>query len=126
MSPVHLLVVDDNPANRLLPGLILRKDGHRVSTCESGEAALSHLQRDTFTHVLLDISLPQISGLEVCRLARQRSGGHTLRIIAYTAHAMPHEIQELHDAGFDDVLVKPIRREDLIEALALPSGTGPA
>jgi CheY-like chemotaxis protein len=39
---------------------------------------------------------------------------------------MPHEIQELHDAGFDDVLVKPIRREDLIEALALPSGTGPA
>jgi putative two-component system response regulator len=49
-----------------------------------------------------------------------------LRIIAYTAHAMPHEIQELQEAGFDSVLVKPIRRQDLIEALAVPSnGTDP-
>ena len=84
-------------------------------------------QDHSFTHMLLDISLPQISGLEVCRQARQRCAGQALRIIAYTAHAMPHEIQELQDAGFDSVLVKPIRRQDLIEALGLgPSPTDPA
>jgi CheY-like chemotaxis protein len=123
MSLVHLLVVDDNPANRMLPGLLLRKDGHRVVTCASGEEALACLQREAFTHVLLDISLPQISGLEVCRLARKQCVDRALRIIAYTAHAMPQEIQELHEAGFDGVLVKPIRRQDLIEALAVPSKT---
>ena len=127
MNPVQLLVVDDNPANRLLPGLLLRRDGCRVVACESGEEALARLQVETFTHVLLDISLPQLSGVEVCRRARQQSAGETLRIIAYTAHAMPHEVQELQDAGFDCVLVKPIRRQDLIEALGvLPSGTDPA
>jgi CheY-like chemotaxis protein len=67
--------------------------------------------------------LPQISGLEVCRLARKQCVDRALRIIAYTAHAMPQEIQELHEAGFDGVLVKPIRRQDLIEALAVPSKT---
>ncbi len=126
MNPVHLLVVDDNPANRLLPGLLLRKEGYRIVACDSGEQALAQLQLGTYTHVLLDISLPRISGLEVCRLARQQSAGRSLRIIAYTAHAMPHEIQELQDAGFDSVLVKPIRRQDLIEALGvLPNETDP-
>jgi CheY-like chemotaxis protein len=118
MNSVQLLVVDDNPANRMLPGLLLRKDGYRVVACESGEEALAQLQRDAFTHVLLDISLPHMSGMEVCRRARLQSAGEALRIIAYTAHAMPHEIQE---AGFDSVLVKPIRRQDLIEALAVPT-----
>jgi CheY-like chemotaxis protein len=126
MSRIELLVVDDNPANRMLPGLLLRKDGYRIVACESGEEALAQLQREPFTHMLLDISLPQISGLEVCRQARQRCAGQALRIIAYTAHAMPHEIQELQDAGFDSVLVKPIRRQDLIEALGvLPRETDP-
>ncbi|MEY2657912.1 MAG: hypothetical protein RL655_1231 [Pseudomonadota bacterium] len=121
MNSVQLLVVDDNPANRMLPGLLLRKDGYRVVACESGEEALAQLQRDAFTHVLLDISLPHMSGMEVCRRARLQSAGEALRIIAYTAHAMPHEIQELQEAGFDSVLVKPIRRQDLIEALAVPT-----
>jgi two-component system cell cycle response regulator DivK len=125
MNPAHLLVVDDNPANRMLPGLLLRKDGCRVTTCESGEEALERLQQEPYTHLLLDISLPRISGTDVCRAARRRPGGSTIRIIAYTAHAMPQEIQELYDAGFDGVLVKPIRRQDLIDALAIPTAPDP-
>jgi len=125
MKRSHLLVVDDNPANRLLPGLLLRKDGCRISTCDSGEEALSRLQQEPFTHLLLDISLPRISGLDVCRAARRHPLGESMRIIAYTAHAMPQEIQELNEAGFDGVLVKPIRRQDLIEALAIPTAPEP-
>jgi two-component system cell cycle response regulator DivK len=119
MNTCHLLVVDDNPANRMLPGLLLRQDGCRVSTCDSGEDALERLQHDTCTHLLLDISLPRISGLDVCRQVRRLPQGPSIRIIAYTAHAMPPEIQEFHEAGFDGVLVKPIRRQDLIDALAI-------
>jgi len=75
--------------------------------------------------LLLDISLPRISGLDVCREVRRQPLGQAMRIIAYTAHAMPQEIQEFKEAGFDGVLVKPIRRQDLIEALAIPTATDP-
>jgi CheY-like chemotaxis protein len=125
MKRCHLLVVDDNPANRMLPGLLLRKDGCRITTCDSGEQALMLLQQEPFTHLLLDISLPRISGLDVCRQARRQPQGTSMRIIAYTAHAMPQEIQEFNEAGFDGVLVKPIRRQDLIDALAIPTATDP-
>jgi CheY-like chemotaxis protein len=125
MKKSHLLVVDDNPANRMLPGLLLRKDGCRITTCDSGEDALMKLQQEPFTHLLLDISLPRISGLDVCRQVRSQPMGASMRIIAYTAHAMPQEIQEFNEAGFDGVLVKPIRRQDLIEALAIPTATDP-
>jgi two-component system cell cycle response regulator DivK len=125
MKKSHLLVVDDNPANRMLPGLLLRKDGCRISTCDSGEEALERLRQDIYTHLLLDISLPRISGLDVCREVRRQPLGHSIRIIAYTAHAMPQEIQEFHEAGFDGVLVKPIRRQDLIEALAIVTTPDP-
>jgi CheY-like chemotaxis protein len=126
MKRTHLLVVDDNAANRMLPGLLLRKDGCRISTCESGEEALTRLQQESCTHLLLDISLPRLSGLDVCREVRRLPTGQAIRIIAYTAHAMPQEIQELNEAGFDGVLVKPIRRQDLIEALALPTAADPS
>lgn len=126
MNRTRLLVVDDNPANRMLPGLLLRREGCHIATCESGEQALELLQQSTYTHLLLDISLPRLSGVEVCRAARAQPAGHGLRIIAYTAHAMPQEIQELKEAGFDGVLVKPIRRQDLIDALLLPKESDPA
>ena len=125
MKKSHLLVVDDNPANRMLPSLLLRRDGCRITTCDSGEEALELLQQEPYTHLLLDISLPRISGLDVCREVRRRPQGQSMRIIAYTAHAMPQEIQEFHEAGFDGVLVKPIRRQDLIEALAIPTAADP-
>jgi CheY-like chemotaxis protein len=117
MNPIKLLVVDDNLANRQLPGLILRKQGHTVTECESGEEALVWLQQQVFTHLLLDISLPKVSGLEVCRRVRSLPEGRGLQIIAYTAHALPDETKEMWDAGFDRVLVKPIRRQDLLDVL---------
>jgi CheY-like chemotaxis protein len=125
MNRTRLLVVDDNPANRMLPGLLLRREGCQVTTCASGEEALELLQQQAYTHLLLDISLPRLSGVDVCRVARAQLAGRALRIIAYTAHAMPQEIQELSDAGFDGVLVKPIQRQDLIDALRLPTACDP-
>ena len=119
MTGIELLVVDDNPPNRQLPGLILRKRGHTVIECESGEEALSWLQRRRFSHLLLDISLPRVSGLDVCRLVRTMPEGSQLQVIAYTAHALPDETKEMLAAGFDRILVKPIRRQDLLGILGL-------
>ena len=125
MTGIELLVVDDNPPNRQLPGLILRKQGHTVIECASGEEALSWLQRRRFSHLLLDISLPRVSGLEVCRRVRTMPEGSQLQIIAYTAHALPDETKEMLAAGFDRILVKPIRRQDLLDVLGATSEQAP-
>ncbi len=111
----HILVVDDDFANRMLPGLFLREMGHEVLECASAEEVYRLLQQGTFTDVLLDISLPNESGLDICRNLRKRPQTASLRIIAYTAHAMPEETKSFSEAGFDGLLIKPICRSDLLQ-----------
>ena len=107
-TPRLALVVDDQPTNRLLASTLLKRRGWTVLEAESGEAALALSGEHAFRLVLLDISMPGMSGEEV--LAKLRTDGrfNGLYVIAYTAHALPEEKQHLIDAGFDDLLIKPI------------------
>lgn len=116
---MHVLIVDDNPVNRLLPSAILRKEGCSVAEAANGEDALAYLAREKVDCVLLDISMPGLSGEEVCERIRKDASLAGLRVIAYTAHAMPEEKQRIMGAGFDDLLIKPISRAGLLKALGL-------
>lgn len=116
---MHVLIVDDNPVNRLLPSAILRKEGCTVAEAACGEDALTYLAKDKVDCVLLDISMPGLSGEEVCERIRQDPSLAGLKVIAYTAHAMPEEKQRIMGAGFDDLLIKPISRAGLLAALGL-------
>lgn len=117
---MHVLIVDDNEVNRKLPLAILRLQGMTVDECSDGESALAFLQNHRVDCILLDVSMPGISGIEVCRRLRGDPRHQGIRIVAYTAHAYATERSEILDAGFDALLVKPIRREDLLGALGLP------
>ncbi|NDC61188.1 MAG: response regulator [Betaproteobacteria bacterium] len=117
MTNLKVLVVDDNQTNRLLPGLFLRALGHEVSECDSAEQALAWLADNPCDLLLLDITMPLVSGLELCHQLRAQEQLKHLRIIAYTAHALPHEVALLKGAGFDQVLLKPISSQDLREAI---------
>ena len=68
--------------------------------------------------ILLDVSMPGISGTDLCRQLRTRPEFGGVRIIAYTAHAMPGEREDILSAGFDDILIKPISRQVLLAARA--------
>jgi CheY-like chemotaxis protein len=117
-----VLIVDDQQINRKLPMVMLSSSGFVCVEASSGAQALEILSADpTFSHVLLDVSMPGMSGIEVCRLLRARMAaqGSTLRIVAYTAHAFADETAEIMSAGFDDLLVKPITRESLNRALLI-------
>ena len=116
---MNVLVVDDHPANRLLPAAILRKQGCCVVEAASGEDALIELARARFDCVLLDISMPGIDGDEVCRRIRADERLCGIRVIAYTAHAMQGDESRIMEAGFDDILIKPISRAGLLEKLGL-------
>lgn len=110
----HVLVIDDDFGNRMLPGLFLRDMGYVVTECSSAEEAYFLIAQYQFSDVLLDISLPNVSGLEIFRVLREKFSCSEQRIIAYTAHAMPEEVKSFSDLGFDGLLIKPICKADLV------------
>ena len=117
-EPKNALVVDDHPTNRLLASALLKKLGWTVMEAPHGEAALTLANEQAFTLVLLDISMPGLSGEETCMRLRAAYTGRPLHILAYTAHAFPEDIERLRATGFDDVLIKPISRQRLEELTA--------
>ncbi len=112
-TPRLALVVDDQPTNRLLASTLLKRWGWTVLEAESGEAALALSGEHAFRLVLLDISMPGLSGEETCTRLRASASGQSATIIAYTAHAFPEDRTRLLGGGFDEVLVKPINRQQL-------------
>ncbi len=114
MSERHALVVDDHPTNRLLGGTLLKKLGWTISEADCGDSALNLAASQHFDLVLLDISMPGLSGEETCKRLKALVAPPT-RIIAYTAHAYPEDRERLLAAGFDEILVKPINRQRLEE-----------
>jgi len=117
---MKVLVVDDQEINRKLPAAILKKFGVEVVDACDGASALERVEQDSaITHILLDVSMPGMSGSEVCRILRSKPDVTQLHIVAYTAHAFPSEKQEIMAAGFDELLIKPITRAALLESLGM-------
>jgi CheY-like chemotaxis protein len=112
------LVVDDQHTNRLLASTLLKRNGWSVLEAEDGQSALSLANQHRFRLILLDISMPGLSGEETCAQLRQATTGQTIKIIAYTAHAFQEDRVRLLAEGFDDVLVKPISRQQLEDMIA--------
>lgn len=113
----RVLVVDDNQVNRLLVITHLKKVGWEISELDHGEAVIPWLMEHMIDVMLLDISMPGLSGEEVCRLLRQHPQLCHTKIIAYTAHALADEHDRIMAAGFDDILTKPISKAELFAVL---------
>lgn len=129
----RILVVDDSTINRKLAVAFLKREGWDTDEAEDGKVALDKLAGEHgYRALLLDISMPGLSGEEVCVALRADPRHATLPIVAYTAHAMDGELQRILSAGFDDILVKPITLASLRASLAKVLGesdradTGPA
>jgi CheY-like chemotaxis protein len=109
MDPTHrVLIIDDDAVNRRVAQALFQKLGWEVEAVDSGERALLSLAAHCPDLVLLDISMPGITGMEVCQRIRADQGLAGVRVIAYTAHALREQQQRFLTGGFDDVLVKPI------------------
>jgi two-component system response regulator MprA len=110
--PHSVLVVDDDPAIRDAVGRALRLDGYSVTLAGDGLGALREIQAADQDVVLLDIGLPELDGLEVCR--RLRTGGRRTPILLLTARDAVADRVEGLDAGADDYLVKPFALDELL------------
>ncbi len=110
-----VLVVDDEPAVRQALQRALTFEGYDVKVAADGQSALDGLLRDPAEAILLDVSMPGVDGLEVCR--RLRAAGDLTPILMLTArHATADRVAGL-DAGADDYLVKPFALEELLARL---------
>jgi two-component system, OmpR family, response regulator MprA len=109
---MRILVVDDEPAVRDAVERALRLDGHDVTLAAHGGEALDELDTQPPDAVVLDVLMPRIDGLELCR--RMRAGGDRTPVLMLTARdAVSDRVAGL-DAGADDYLVKPFALEELL------------
>ena len=112
---MRILVVDDDPAVRSSLDRALRLEGYEVETAADGPAALQVLSLGSPDAVILDLGLPGLDGLAVCR--RLRSAGDDTPVLMLTARdAVDDRVQGL-DAGADDYLVKPFALAELLARL---------
>jgi CheY-like chemotaxis protein/HPt (histidine-containing phosphotransfer) domain-containing protein len=107
-----VLAVDDNESNLHLLALQLKELGHHVITATNGEAAVKLYRDNHFDLVFLDIQMPGLDGIEATRLIR-KSPGKTPPILGLTAHVTNEEKQAYLSAGMDQVLMKPLRIDNL-------------
>lgn len=103
------LVVDDVPVNRQLAAAFLARLGWNVADADSGRTALEWLDCNASVDlVLLDIGMPDLNGEDVCRELRRNPCFAELAVVAYTAHALPGDVERFLSNGFNAVLIKPI------------------
>ncbi|QNH77851.1 response regulator [Pseudomonas protegens] len=116
---LKILVVEDVALNREVASGLLERDGHQVWLAQDGESALALCQQQAFDLLLLDVHLPGISGVELCREIRQRPGpNRQVRIVALTASVQPSVVRGYLQAGMQGILGKPLQLESLRQVLA--------
>ena len=113
-----VMLVDDNQTNLLLGSMILESMGLEVTSVDGGGAAIVKAKQQQFDLVLMDISMPEIDGLEATRQIRAFASRDLLPIIALTAHIDDEEKTACFDIGMNDYLTKPVIREQLNKTLA--------
>jgi CheY-like chemotaxis protein len=105
--------------NRTLAVALLRRLGFETSEVDGGLAALEWINSHVPVNlVLLDISMPDLCGEEVCKRLRSIPANAGLKIVAYTAHAGQDDADRFLTNGFDAVLIKPISMKLLTEVVA--------
>ncbi|OLD71049.1 MAG: two-component system response regulator [Acidobacteria bacterium 13_1_40CM_2_56_11] len=115
-----ILLVEDNEMNRDMLSRRLQRKGYSVVTADDGEKGLLLARSETPDLILMDISLPVMSGWEVTRLLKANESTRHIPIIALTAHAWVTDRQKAIEAGCDDYDTKPVelgRLSEKIESL---------
>ena len=107
-SGLSVLLVEDTPGERWLFSEILRSRGHTVTACETGDEAVEAWSEGRHDLVLLDLMLPGIDGLEVCRRIRANPDGERPVVLVVTAKDEPDVLESVLEAGANDYVGKPV------------------
>ncbi|UJH76247.1 ATP-binding protein (plasmid) [Burkholderia cenocepacia] len=118
---VRVLFVDDNPVNRSLVHDQLDVLGYHADVAANVADALELVARHSYALVMTDLNMPGLDGYTFARVLRER--GHTLPILAVTAHAEPDEQRLSLEAGIDEIVTKPTSLKSLEQAITRYTGS---
>ena len=145
-TPLRILLVDDNSANRYLAQAIFKKGDHQVVEAENGMEALTILLDHHFDVILMDVQMPKMDGITATRIIRscengkreyperflpvefstllcsRLTGGH-IPIVALTAHALSEDREQCLEAGMDAYAVKPFKPQEIYHAISQSIGS---
>ncbi len=117
--PLRILVAEDVMVNQEVIRLLLEKLGYWADMVGDGKEVLTALKHCVYDVILMDVRMPEMDGLSATRLIRQTlNSSQQPRIIAMTAESMPGDREKCLAAGMDDYISKPIRIEELRQALS--------
>ncbi len=115
----HILLVDDDDINIIVTKKRLENRGYHIDTGSNGLEAIDECLSQAFDLILLDVSMPILDGICATQRIRANHGGLNQKtpIIGYTAHMYDEIKRQCIDAGMDDVLVKPVMTDALIDKI---------
>jgi signal transduction histidine kinase/ActR/RegA family two-component response regulator len=116
--PLRILLAEDNLVNQKLAIRLIEKQGHSVLAAKNGREAVEAVAREMFDVVLMDISMPEMDGLQATAVLRaQYQGIRHIPIIAMTAHALTGDREMCLEAGMDGYVTKPIHADKLFATI---------
>jgi CheY-like chemotaxis protein/HPt (histidine-containing phosphotransfer) domain-containing protein len=116
-APLRVLVAEDNPTNQKLLAALLEHRGYHLTMVGDGSLAVAKAREEAFDLILMDVQMPEMSGLEAASAIRREEAaikGPRTPMIALTAHAMAGDRERCLAAGMDAYLAKPLRPDELL------------
>lgn len=114
MMPARILIADDEPAIAMSLEFLLSNGGYETRIARDGEEALRSARTFQPDLIVLDLMLPRLSGLEVCRALRTDTRQKRLKVLMLTARGATTDLERGQDAGVDAYQVKPFSTRDLL------------
>ncbi len=115
LRDLHVLVAEDHEVNRALFQLILEQMGAQVKLATNGREAVEHFKQQPAQLVFLDLQMPEMDGFEAAR--QIRGADPQVPIIGVSASAVKSEIEKAQQAGMNEFITKPFKRQDLVQVL---------
>jgi DNA-binding response OmpR family regulator len=113
-TPPRILIVDDTPANVEILEMRLAANGYEILTAGDGEEALEVIEKQEPDLILLDIMMPRIDGIEVCRRVKANDALPFIPIVLVTSKADPKDVVAGLEAGAEEYLTKPVEHTALV------------
>ncbi|MGB2926069.1 MAG: response regulator, partial [Limnothrix sp.] len=118
-NPLKILVAEDNKVNQRVTRQLLQRIGYDMQLAETGLEVLAYLEANRCDVILMDLLMPDMGGLEATRqIYATYPPGDRPYIIALSANAMDEHLKEAKAAGMDDFVSKPIKLDELVQALS--------
>ncbi len=110
----NVLVVDDEIGALTLIGIMLERGGFNVLKAKDADVALATLDQNTPDLIILDVMMPGINGIELCKMVRQRHDTARIPVLILSARGDAESVMKGMEAGANDYLPKPILHHDLV------------